>query len=290
MSPIEQASDFLHELVKSFNFDAFLVPEKIRNHVKSEALPTDGMESLSLNLSEVSESSENKKMPPGPKRKAINKIHPFKLASRWPPHDFMVELRDRISRQPIIPDIPNTGKESNADETKVNAALPGIQDRRADEQIQDVSLPLSIPQRRQRLISKVLIDDDDGVEAIPQVLSVDTMSTKTIIQRDATCNILKGCFNEATKLPKQYVSHEWHRGDFMTVDEAKNIMLASAKKRDQPKIIDLTLRPQMNSNGEEIINLAFSGDFSEGIDTAGSFSCEKGYADKNTNDEADDDS
>jgi hypothetical protein len=237
ISPIEQASDFLHQLVNNFNFELFVVPDRIRDHAKSQPIKADITEDLSLNLSEVSESSDEEAA--RIIKIKTNQPGPFKLATTLPRRDFMARLREQHA---------NRSAKAAAAEVKMEDP-----NREVEEKSPNV--------RRRKLMFQVVQETDAAVETIPHVISTDTLSTRSTVPRDAKCDLFMGCFQEKHRIKPPPLRLNWKHDDLISLEDAIKVVSKPDKRNTKGRIAAWNLPTVVNSFGQEVIDLATSGDF-----------------------------
>ena len=240
ISSIAQASDYLHHLVNNFNFNAFVVPDRIREHAKSQPIKADICEELSLNLSEVSSlQGEVRTFQVKQKKQAIRQQRPFKLATTSPRRDFMSELRERLAER----------------SAKANGTAVDITERKGGEK---ESEPIEL---RRKLMFHVGHETGTVVETIPVEFSRDRLrrSTPVTNSKPARCNVFMGCLEEKPGIKSTSGQSTLKHGEFQTMEDA-NKALSDCEGRHgdaaMPAIPSL-----VKSVGEEVINPAVSGQF-----------------------------
>ena len=241
-SPIAKASDFLHQLVNNFNFDAFVVPDRIKEHAKSQPIKADTCEELSLNLSEVSSlqgdvrASHEKR-----KKQAIQQQRPFKMAMSSPRHDFMFELRERLAERAAKSDPTTLRITGRRDEVKAIGPVGP----------------------RQKLKSHVAHDNDTGVETIPVFVSTDSLRTHkaSAYSNHTSCNDFMGCLEGKTGIKNPPGRLNRQHSELMVVKDAKKTLADCKGQHGDRAFTSQGFQAEVNSLGAEVINLADSGQF-----------------------------
>jgi hypothetical protein len=235
-----QAGDFFHQLVRNFSFKPFTVPERIREHAKSQPIKTDMCEDVSLNLSVVSESSDDTDENP------INKKE-----RKVMPQPRLCNIATALPRRYI----PNNRRERRVDPSKNT-------DKMVDSDETDFELEEKMPKvGRRKLTFQVVQETDDFIETIPHVVSAGTLGTLSAVQKPAKCRAFGQCSNETQRNRSPQVRLNLERNDLMSIDDAKESFLERKGRNGEESRTDLSFPIHVNSFGEEVINITLSREF-----------------------------
>lgn len=201
-SPIAaQAAEIITKFVDQLHLHrAFGLPDKIKEHAKSEPIVADKIAEVSSDESETDEEGNSIV------KKGKGTIGRYQRPPRasFPEKTVMQELREKLVRRKMGPHTQKLrGKFENTTPIKI--------------------------ERRKKLTSQVLKETETAIEVIPRLVSTDTGSARSVDSNwgaDNCGTMLVWCGGEETEVPKP-LRIEWQHGDFLTVDEA--LKLASTQ-------------------------------------------------------------